>query len=133
MRRRELRVGERVGGVLVDAALVDGRLDAEAVEQPAQQRGLDHDAGEAERAERLQMNLVESSGQIVAEHAWAKLAEAVGMGIGELALIAKARERGAQLLRLGQARAGVIEARDQSGDARVERGLIERRDQLDQG
>ena len=95
----------------ISAALLYGpRLsplgsDAELVEQAAQQRRLDQDAGQAERADRLQVDLLEGGGEIVAARAGAELAEAVGIGVGELALRAEARDRGAQLLALCQARA----------------------------
>src|SRR5919106_872313 len=103
-----------------------------ASKEPAQQRRLDQDAGQAEPAKRLQMDLVERGREVVTHGAGPELAEAVGMRVGELASVAKRRERRAQLLSLGEPRPLAVQAREQSLDARVPPGRLKRHGDLDQ-
>ena len=66
MRRRHRRFGEGVVDRLVDAAPVARRQHAELVQQAARQRHLQDQAGQAERADRLQVDALEGARQIVA-------------------------------------------------------------------
>jgi len=71
----EAALGQRVRRGLVFLPL--GRLEvhADLVQRRAQEQLLDHDAGKAEAAGRLQVDLVERGGQIVRQVAARELAE----------------------------------------------------------
>jgi hypothetical protein len=91
---------------------------------------LQDQAGEAERAHRLQVDALEGARQIVAAIAGAELAEGVGMGHRRLAPVAKPLHGVAQLLQLGKARALAVEAHQQARDPLVRARLIERQDHV---
>ncbi len=132
VRRRHLGFGEGVVEGLVGAPAVAARQDAQLVEKAARQRRLQEQAGQAQGARGLQLDPLERAGQIVAAVARAELAEAVGVGHGQLALGAKPGHGVAQLLQLGKARSLAVQAHQESRDARVGARPIERQDHVGQ-
>src|SRR6185437_1731198 len=125
--------GQRVGRVLVLLAMLEIGDDAELVERAAQIGKLGAQADEADGTERLQPDLVERRGEIVAARARGQLAEGVGIGHRALALGAKRCDRIAQLLDLGKAHPAFADPGDEARDARIIARFRESAERLGQG
>jgi hypothetical protein len=119
--------GVRCGLVLV--ALGELRLDAEAVERPADEERVCDDPGEAEVARRLEPDLLERRGEVVADVRRAHLAEALGPGDGRFPGRAEPPDGVAQLARMGEADRALSDMGDESDDMRVARRAREPVDQ----
>ena len=124
-RSRQLAVGQGLHGRLELGATQDLEPDAQAGQQVAGQRHLHREPGQPDQAYRLQIDLVEGGGEIVALVARAELAETVGRGNRELAAGPEALDRIAQFLGRAQAVGCLGQAHQQTADARVCSGGVQ--------
>jgi hypothetical protein len=101
-RSGEPGLGELVGGGLVLVPPGALEVDAELAERVAQEHLLDGDAGEPERAGGLEVDPVESGGEVVRQVAVHEVAERFRPCHRELARLPEVADGGAQFLDLGQ-------------------------------
>ncbi len=92
-----------VEGVLVFVTVIAPHLHADLVESVCKERRLHDETCQADVAGRLQIDLVERSGEIIRAVARSELAEGLGVGDSRLSLGAEAAYRVANLLCLRQA------------------------------
>ena len=121
-----LAAEKRVGRGLVLVTLRELRLDAQPVERVPNEHGPRDHPGEADIAARLQPDLLERRGQVVADVADAELAEALRPGNRDLPGSAKPRNGVAQLAREGEADRPLRDMRDETRDVPVALRLPER-------
>ena len=124
-RRRHRGLGEEIGRALELLALADLRLDAQPVERGAQERLLHHEAHGRDFARRLQEDAVGAGGDVVVQGAVAALAEGLGEGMDRLAAALEARDRVADLLRLGDVERPATDLQHHALDAAVVGGGLQ--------
>ncbi len=111
----------------------EGRLDAELVEDVAEERHFRLQPDQPDRAQRLQPDFIERGGQVIGAGARPELAETLGKGDRELALGAERGDRVAHLLAGRQADRVAANAGIDALDPVVAAGAVQCVEKIAQG